>query len=143
MITKTCRQVFEWYVKFVDTSFDPNIMKNKEVIKKKHKKKIGITKKKNKLREFKAKNAKKKTLENNHGYMPCYHPGKECSKDLEECLCSMNDDMCDKFCYCSKDCKNRFPGCNYNQGICFCSLYCSSKTCHTYRHSCYINILPN
>jgi len=108
MITKTCRQVYE---KFGNGS--KKTRKNKKVVngtKKKHKKK----EKKNKLQA--------EMVDNKHNYSPCFHPGQECSKDLDGCSCFKSNNFCDKFCFCDKSCKNRFPGCS-------CTSICTTKHC--------------
>jgi len=43
-------------------------------------------------------------------YQPCNHPGRHCSK-IDNCRCVQNGTSCEKFCSCSINCTNRFPGC--------------------------------
>jgi len=88
-------------------------------------KKAKSEKSKNKLRAFKTFTANMETVANRHNYSPCDHPGEVCSTQTEGCNCINAENFCDKFCYCSKDCKNRFPGCQ-------CKSNCNSKHCPCY-----------
>jgi histone-lysine N-methyltransferase EZH2 len=52
-------------------------------------------------------------------YQPCCHSGQSCD---QECECVKSHIFCEKYCNCSTDCPNRFPGCR-------CRSSCSTKHC--------------
>lgn len=70
-------------------------------------------------------------VENGSMFKPCRHKG-ECHEDNAECYCIRVNNLCTKYCACSEDCKNRFPGCRCAPGNCRtkqCQCYYASWEC--------------
>jgi len=109
LATKKCREVFLFSVQEGKTSRG---VRNRKVLKAK---KFGKT-----LQAQLYKHTQHGTKENKRPYIPCHHPGKDCSPEV--CSCRESNNFCEKFCYCPINCSHRFPGCR-------CKSNCKTKMC--------------
>jgi histone-lysine N-methyltransferase EZH2 len=116
MVTKKCRQVYEFSLQDCGTkvssskSLSTNVGKQQKV----------------KSKTMEAALYKCPSEGSQQTYSPCHHPGQQCSEEV--CSCIQVGNFCEKYCYCPIDCSHRFPGCK-------CRKQCTTKSCFCYRAS--------
>ena len=114
IVSKKCRQVWEFSKKELGKT--SRVKRVKDLSKQK--------KRTTKTKQAALYKGHSRQKESRSTYVPCHHPDQPCSEDA--CTCIQNRNFCEKFCYCSIECKNRFPGCR-----------CKSK-CTWYKCACFL-----
>ncbi len=108
LITKTCKQVYEFAKKdSIDTALAESIREHTPPKKKKKKKHSQWL---NHCRKTQLKDSTSGGSGNSnivYNYIPCDHPDRPCDSN---CNCIQSSYFCEKYCQCSSDCQNRFPG---------------------------------
>lgn len=111
-----CKQVYKYCI----LEPESKILKNDITPPKKKKKKQSVRSWANHCKKVQMK--KENSQSSLYCYQPCEHPGLPCN---DSCHCIATHNFCEKFCQCSMDCQNRFPGCR-------CKAHCSTKVCPCY-----------
>ena len=115
LIGKSCQQVYEFAQKDSEAMSAAESLREYTPPKKKKKKKHSQWLNHCRKTQFKDGGGQAPV----YNYVPCDHPGKPCDS---ECPCIQSKYFCEKFCQCSSDCRERFPGCS-------CKGQCNTKQC--------------
>merc|ERR1719189_3420908 len=119
LITKTCKQVYEFAQK---DSIDMALAEQmREYTPPKKKKKKKHSQWLNHCRKTQQKDSSGAVSTTNivYNYVPCDNAGRPCDSTSN---CVQSGYFGEKFCQCSSDCPNRFPGCR-------CKAQCNTKQC--------------
>jgi len=110
-----CKQIYKYSM--LEPDDKTNVVNDEVTPPKKKKKKASVRSWANHCKKVQMKKENSKSML--QSYVPCEHPGQPCN---DQCYCIQTHNFCEKFCQCSMDCQNRFPGCR-------CKGTCQSKVC--------------
>jgi len=120
LITKSCKQVYEFAQKdSIDMELAESMREYTPPKKKKKKKHSQWLNHCRKTQQKDSSGAGSSSSNIVYNYIPCDHPDRPCD---QSCNCMQSSYFCEKFCQCSSDCPNRFPGCR-------CKAQCNTKQC--------------
>lgn len=120
LITKSCKQVYEFAQKdSIDMELAESMREYTPPKKKKKKKHSQWLNHCRKTQQKDSSGAGSSSSNIVYNYIPCDHPDRPCD---QSCNCLQSSYFCEKFCQCSSDCPNRFPGCR-------CKAQCNTKQC--------------
>ncbi|AAG10636.1 Histone-lysine N-methyltransferase MEDEA [Arabidopsis thaliana] len=134
---KTCLEIYN-YMREQDQctmSLDLNktTQRHNQVTKKVSRKSSRSVRKKSRLRKYaRYPPALKKTTSGEAKFYKHYTPCTCKSKCGQQCPCLTHENCCEKYCGCSKDCNNRFGGCNCAIGQCTnrqCPCFAANREC--------------